>query len=68
MIYGYARVSSTTQSLKTQVTQLTAYRCVTIFQEALSGRSLKPRAQFAALLDRFALPGAPKMPSTPWPR
>ena len=52
MIYGYARVSSTTQSLDTQVAQLTAYGCEKIFQEKLSGRSLKHRAQFSALLDR----------------
>ena len=52
MIYGYARVSSTTQSLDTQVVQLTAYGCQKIFQEKLSGRSLKHRAQFSALLDR----------------
>ena len=50
MIYGYARVSSTTQSLETQVVQLTAYGCQKIFQEKLSGRSLKHRAQFSALL------------------
>ena len=51
MIYGYARVSSTTQSLETQAAQLTAYGCQKIFQEKLSGRSLKHRTQFAALLD-----------------
>ncbi len=47
-----AGLSSTTQSLETQVAQLIAYGCETIFQEKLSGRSLKHRAQFAALLDR----------------
>ena len=52
MIYGYARVSSTTQSLETQIAQLTTYGCETIFRETLSGRSLKPRAQFTALLNR----------------
>ncbi|MHB1952300.1 MAG: recombinase family protein [Sulfobacillus sp.] len=52
MIYGYARVSSTTQNLDTQVAQLTAYGCQKIFQEKLSGRSLKHRTQFSALLDR----------------
>lgn len=52
MIYGYARVSSTTQSLDTQVAQLTVYGCQKIFQEKLSGRSLRNRAQFTALLDR----------------
>ena len=52
MIYGYARVSSTTQSLDTQVVQLTAYGCQKIFQEKLSGRSLRNRTQFSALLDR----------------
>ncbi len=52
MIYGYARVSSTTQSLDTQIAQLTAYGCQKIFQEKLSGRSLRNRAQFTALLDR----------------
>ena len=52
MIYGYARVSSTTQNLDTQVVQLTAYGCQKIFQEKLSGRSLRNRTQFSALLDR----------------
>jgi DNA invertase Pin-like site-specific DNA recombinase len=52
MIYGYARVSSTTQSLETQVAQLTAYGCQKIFQEKLSGRSLRNRTQFTMLLDR----------------
>ena len=51
MIYGYARVSSTTQSLDTQVVQLTAYGCQKIFQEKLSGRSLEHRTQFSALMD-----------------
>ncbi len=55
MIYGYARVSSTTQNLDTQVAQLTAYGCQKIFQEKLSGRSLKHRAQFSALLDRLTM-------------
>ena len=53
MIYGYARVSSPTQSLDTQLAQLTAVGCEEIFQEKLSGRSLTPRTQFAALLDRL---------------
>ncbi len=53
MIYGYARVSSTTQSLDTQIAQLTAYGCEEIFQEELSGRSLTHRTQFSALLDRL---------------
>ena len=52
MIYGYARVSSTTQKLDTQVAQLIAYGCEKIFQEKLSGRSLTHRTQFAALVDR----------------
>ncbi len=52
MIYGYARVSSPTQSLETQIAQLTAYGCKTIFRETLSGRALKPRAQLTALLHR----------------
>ena len=51
MIYGYARVSSTTQSLETQVAQLTAYGCQKIFQEKLSGRPLTHCTQFAAVLD-----------------
>ncbi len=55
MLYGYARVSSTTQSLDTQVAQLTAYGCQKIFQEKLSGRSLKHRTQFSALLDRLTM-------------
>ena len=52
MIYGYARVSSTTQNLDTQVAQLTAYGCKKIFREKLSGRSLRPRVQFSELLDQ----------------
>ena len=55
MIYGYARVSSTTQKLDTQVAQLIAYGCEKIFQEKLSGRSLTHRTQFSALLDRVAI-------------
>ncbi len=51
MIYGYARVSSTTQNLDTQIVQLTACGCRKIFQEKLSGRSLTHRPQFSALLD-----------------
>lgn len=52
MIYGYARVSSPTQRLDTQLAQLTAYGCQQVFQEKLSGRSLHRRTQFAALLQR----------------
>ena len=52
MIYGYARVSSATQNLDAQVAQLTAYGCQKIFHEKLSGRSMRNRAQFTALLDR----------------
>ena len=55
MICGYARVSSTTQNLDTQVVQLTAYGCEKIFQEKLSGRSLKHRTQFSALLERLTM-------------
>ena len=55
MIYGYTRGRSTTQNLGTQVAQLTAYGCQKIFQEKLSGRSLKHRAQFSALLDRLTM-------------
>ena len=51
MIYGYARVSSPTQNLDTQVVQLTAYGCQKIFQEKLSGRSMRNRAQFSTLLE-----------------
>ena len=55
MICGYARVSSTTQNLGTQVAQLTAYGCQKIFQEKLSERSLKHRTQFSALLERLTM-------------
>ncbi len=55
MIYGYARVSSTTQSLDMQVAQLTDYGCQKIFQEKLSGRSLRNRAQFSELVDRVTM-------------
>ncbi|SMC05368.1 transcriptional regulator, TetR family [Sulfobacillus thermosulfidooxidans DSM 9293] len=51
MIYGYARVSSTTQHLDAQLAQLQSFGCEKIYQEKTSGRTLTHRTQLAALLD-----------------
>ena len=50
MIYGYSRVSSTSQSLDTQVQSLKEYGCEKVFREKVSGRTLQ-RPQFQKLLD-----------------
>ena len=57
MIYGYARVSTTTQgrdgnSLEEQVTALRSYGCQEIIQEAFSGKTME-RPAFQALLNRL---------------
>ncbi len=51
MIYGYARVSSTTQTLEPQLEALNTHGCSTIYQEKLSGRKKENREQFQLLLD-----------------
>ncbi len=50
VIYGYSRVSSTSQSLDTQVQALKEYGCEKIFREKMSGRTLQ-RPQFQKLLE-----------------
>ena len=57
MIYGYARVSTSTQqqngnSLEEQVSALTAYGCQEIIQEAFTGKTME-RPAFQALLQKL---------------
>lgn len=57
MIYGYARVSTATQSrdgnsLEEQVAALTAYGCQEIIQEAFTGKTME-RPAFQSLLGRL---------------
>lgn len=49
MRYGYARVSTETQSLDIQVRELTAAGCQIIRQEKLSGRSVEGRDELQTL-------------------
>ena len=57
MIYGYARVSTTTQqnlgnSLEEQVASLTAYGCQEIIQEAFTGKTME-RPAFQSLFSKL---------------
>jgi len=51
MKYGYARVSSSSQKLTTQLDALTAAGCETIRQEKVSGTSIQGRDELNILLD-----------------
>lgn len=50
MKIGYARVSTKSQSLETQLAALTAEGCEEIFQEKLSGKSADTRQQLQAAI------------------
>ena len=49
--YGYARVSSLSQSTDIQVEALTAAGCTVVRQEKVSGRSTEGRDELATILD-----------------
>lgn len=51
MLVGYARVSSTGQSLDIQLDHLAKAGCEKIFAEKMSGRSTKDRAELAQAMD-----------------
>lgn len=51
MFVGYARVSSTDQSLDLQLEALAAAGCAKIFSEKVSGRSTRDRLELAQALD-----------------
>lgn len=53
MIIGYARVSSTGQSLELQLEQLKAAGCEKIYQEKKSGRSTTNRLELERALDQL---------------
>ena len=49
--YGYARVSSLSQSTDIQVDALTAAGCTVVRKEKVSGRSTEGRDELATILD-----------------
>ena len=51
MLYGYARVSSTDQSLTVQEDALKAAGCQTVRSEKVTGTTRKGRTELAILLD-----------------
>lgn len=51
MLYGYARVSSSTQNLDAQIGQLQDYGVHKIYSDKKSGRSISHRQSFNDLLD-----------------
>ncbi|MDL4840351.1 recombinase family protein [Aquibacillus rhizosphaerae] len=52
MRYGYARVSSISQNLSSQLKQLEEYECDYIFKEKTSGRKKEDRPEFNRLLEK----------------
>jgi len=50
---GYARVSSTSQSLDRQIAALRAERCDPIFREKASGKAIKNRPQLERAIDEL---------------
>jgi DNA invertase Pin-like site-specific DNA recombinase len=57
MIYGYARVSSETQSYDGQLEALTAAGCEKIFAEKYTGKAASDRKQLQALLGKVRMLG-----------
>jgi DNA invertase Pin-like site-specific DNA recombinase len=51
--FGYARVSSTSQSLDRQIAALRAERCQGIFREKASGTAIKDRPQLERAIDEL---------------
>lgn len=51
MIYGYARVSTPTQKISLQISQLRKAGCKTIFKEKQSGRTTDKRPEITKLLE-----------------